>query len=61
MIVDEIINSNVFVEQTTYYIYRCEEDRLNDKPFLVTSDKNKFELYKEKIRNGEHKLRDKAE
>jgi hypothetical protein len=61
MIVDETINSNVFVEQTTYYIYRCEEDRLNDKPFLTTSDKKTFELYKEKIRNGEHKLRDKAE
>ena len=61
MITDETINSNVFVEQTTYYIYRCEEDRQNDKAFLTTSDKKTFELYKEKIRNGEHKLRDKAE
>jgi hypothetical protein len=60
MIVEERINSIVFLEQTTYRIYRCEEDRLKDRPFLITSDKNKFELYKEKIKKGNLKLKDKA-
>jgi hypothetical protein len=60
MIINETINSTIFIEQITFYIFRCEEDRLNNDPFLVTSDKETFELYKEKIRSGEHKLRDKA-
>ena len=52
MTVDETINLNVFVAQTTYYIYRCEEDRQNDRPFLVTSDKSVFELYKEQSKQS---------
>ena len=50
-----MINKNIFIEQTTYYIYRCEEDRQEGRAFLVTSDKEIFDFYKERTRRGEGK------
>ena len=46
----ETINGAVFLEQTTYYIYRSEEDRLNDKPMLTTSCKKTWNSYKKQFK-----------
>jgi len=56
MIKDEKINDMVFLEQTTYYIYRTEEDRKNDLPFLTTSNKETFDEYKNAAHEGLWKL-----
>lgn len=56
MIKDEKINDMVFLEQTTYYIYRTEEDRLNGLPFLTTSTKKVFDEYKTAALAGDWKL-----
>jgi hypothetical protein len=52
MIKDKKIKNMVFLEQTTYYIYRSEEDRKNGIAFLTTSDKKKYEQYKEAAKEG---------
>jgi len=46
MIKKEIINGEVFIEQTTYYIYKNEKDMKKDKPLVVTGDKKIFEILK---------------
>ncbi len=56
MIVKEIIHSYIFIEQTTYHIYRNEEERQNGRAFLTTSDKETFESFKEQIRNGNNTI-----
>lgn len=56
MIKDEKINDMVFLEQTTYYIYRTEEDWKNDIPFLTTSNKGVFDEYKTAATDGLWKL-----
>ena len=57
MIQDEQINGMVFLQQTTYYIYRNEEDRKNDRAFLCTSSKKTFDMYREKALDGTWKLK----
>jgi hypothetical protein len=53
MVKHEYIDGNVFITQTTYYIYRSEEDLQNHKsPFLITSNKKAFNKCKENIKNG---------
>lgn len=42
MIKDIIVSEMVFVEQTTYYAYRNEAERLEDKPMSITSSKATF-------------------
>lgn len=46
MIIEEKINDLIFVEQRTYYIYKTEEDRSNDKPVFTTSKEIVFEAFK---------------
>ena len=46
MLKEKKINSMVFVEQTTFYVYHNEEDRKEDKPCMVTSDKWTFNRLK---------------
>jgi hypothetical protein len=58
MIQDEKIKNMVFLEQTTYYIYRSEEDRKNGIAFLTTSDKNKYEQYKEAALAGNWEVKE---
>lgn len=53
MIKEETINSFVFVEQTTYYIYKSKEDRENGTPSLTTSDKKFYESYKRKLKKSQ--------
>lgn len=52
MIKEEIIGGCIFQEQTTYRVYRNEEDKLNGKPMIVTSWKEYFDKSKA-IFNGE--------
>jgi len=53
MIKKEIIKGNVFLEQTTFYIYRNEQDQIEGNvPFLTTSSKEDFERNKELINAG---------
>lgn len=53
MIVDEKVKENVFVEQTTFYIYASEEDRQNGKHIFVSSNREEFDKIKEKVKNGD--------
>lgn len=54
MINKEIINGIVCLEQTTYYIYRNEEDQKNGyAPFLSTSDKTVYDFHKNQLLNKE--------
>ena len=57
MIKDKIIKGMVFLEQTTYYIYRSEEDRKNGIPFLTTSDKKTYDLYRKEAMAGRWNLK----
>jgi hypothetical protein len=51
MIVKETVDGKVFIAQTTYYIYRSEEDLQTDKqPMLITSDTVEFEGYKNRTK-----------
>lgn len=52
MLIEETIGEKVFVEQTTYYCYKSEEDRLNDKSYFTTSNKKQFDEHKEAIRKS---------
>lgn len=54
MIKKEIINGKVFLAQTTYYVYRNEEDYKKDKRFVITSDEKEFERRKEEERTEPH-------
>jgi len=57
MIKRKEIKGNIFIAQTTYYIYRSEDDLQNDKlPFLITSNKKVFESYKKSIKTEKVKL-----
>ena len=47
---DTVIGEKVFVTQTTYYIYRNEEDRKKDIIWCVTSDKRVFNRHKNRER-----------
>ena len=47
MINTEIINGKVFVEQTTFYVYKDENARKSDIANFVTSDQDRFAIYKE--------------
>ena len=40
------INGNIFIEQTTYYIYESQKHLDNDHAFLRTSNKKVFNKYK---------------
>lgn len=42
MIIEETINELLFQEQRTYRIYKSEEDKLNGKFALATSDERTF-------------------
>ncbi len=53
MIKKEIINKKIFVEQTTFYVYKDENAHKSDTASLVTSNQDDFETYKEIER--EHK------
>lgn len=53
MIKTDKVKGNVFVEQTTYYLYASEEDRANDKHVFCGSDKKEFEAIKKRIEEGE--------
>jgi len=56
MVKREYINGKVLVSQTTFYIYKSEEDLQNDKiPFLITSDKKLFNRYKRQFKRNENK------
>lgn len=56
MIQEEKIKNMVFLEQTTYYIYRSNEDWENDKPFLTTSNRAVYARYKTAAKRGKWKL-----
>lgn len=47
MIKEEKILNNIFIEQTTYYIYKNEEDRQLGFPSITTSDQKLFKYYKD--------------
>ncbi len=51
MIKEEKIKELIFLAQTTYYIYNNEEDRKNDIPYIITSDKKTFDSYKKGIKS----------
>lgn len=51
MLKEEKINSMIFVEQTTFYVYRNENDRKEDIPCLITSNKDVFDNHKKLILN----------
>jgi hypothetical protein len=42
MIAREEINGLIFIAQTTYYIYKSEEDLQNSKPTVVCSQEKIF-------------------
>ena len=46
------IGDEIFLEQTTYYIYRNEEDRRRGHAAFVTSDKKKFNEVKAKTKKS---------
>lgn len=50
MIKQEYVNGLLFLEQTTYYIYRNEEDLVSGTPLLITSSKELFERNKERAK-----------
>jgi len=45
-VIHKNINGKIYVEQTTYYVYRSEEDLQDDKPCLITSSKKVFDRHK---------------
>lgn len=57
MIIEEKINGLIFQEQRTYRIYKSEEDKVNSRNTLVTSDEKLFlankELAKQKEISGD--------
>lgn len=53
MITEEKINGMVFVAQTTYYVYKSDEDRREDKYTFVTSNPVAFEVNREEARKNE--------
>ena len=57
MIKKEIINGVVFIEQTSFHIYRSDEANKKNDAFLITSNRDEFEHTKELIKNGTLKLR----
>jgi hypothetical protein len=50
MLKETKIGNAVIVTQTTYYLYRSEEDRENDNYFMCTSDKKTIDMYKKQLR-----------
>jgi hypothetical protein len=50
MLKETKIGDAVLVVQTTYYLYRSEEDRKEDKYFVSTSDKKTIDMYKKQIK-----------
>jgi hypothetical protein len=56
MVNRETINGMVFIAQTTYYVYRSEEDLQNDAiPMLTSSDIISFDAYKDIARSSKEK------
>jgi len=52
MLKETKIGEVVFVEQTTYYVYRSETDIKEDKFFLCTSDRKKINEVKRQVRKS---------
>jgi len=53
MVNREEIDGMLFIAQTTYYVYRNEEDLMADnEPFLTTSNTDAFEACKNRAKEG---------
>lgn len=50
MIQREEINGTIFIAQTTYRIYKSEDDLQNDHAWLTCSDKKTWNNYKKQMR-----------
>lgn len=46
MIKSKIINGKVFVEQTTYYVYKDADDHVLNRHIICTSDIGQFKRLK---------------
>jgi len=52
MIKTENIKGNIFLAQTTYYVYASKEARESGKsPVFVTSNKEEFEEMKQRVKD----------
>jgi len=50
MIKETIIGEELFQAQTTFYIYRNKEDKIDGKPAFVTSDRKVFNKMKNRAK-----------